>query len=236
MDYKKLIGESVKDYKIRLCSNKDIYNLSFQKIAELINFETGENKDESTYRKWWNAYKEGVLDTEKKLLDNDEVLKEYESKRIEAEKARIRFFDQRTAYTKNIRNEARFDELKDIILDKLSIVEPYERNKKEVFFSKNDLLIGLNDIHFGSNIDNNWNKYNPDVAKERLDLYLSNIISIKNTHKSTNCYVCANGDLISGNIHPTIQISNKENVVKQIMGVSELISWFLSSFLFCISP
>lgn len=156
------------------------------------------------------------------------MLKEYESKRIEAEKARIRFFDQRTAYTKNIRNEARFDELKDIILDKLSIVEPYERNKKEVFFSKNDLLIGLNDIHFGSNIDNNWNKYNPDVAKERLDLYLSNIISIKNTHKSTNCYVCANGDLISGNIHPTIQISNKENVVKQIMGVSELISWFLS--------
>lgn len=227
MNYNRLIGESIKDYKIRLCSNKDIYNLSFYKIAELVNHQTGENKDESTYRKWWNAYREGVSDTEKNVC-NDELLQEYEKKRIEAEKARIRYFDQRSAYNKNIRNEARFDEIKDIVLDKLNNIESYHNNPKEIYHSENDLFIGLNDIHFGANINNNWNKYNPDVAKDRLDLYLSYIINIKNTHKSNSCYVCANGDLISGNIHPTIQISNKENIVKQIMGVSELISWFLS--------
>lgn len=35
------------------------------------------------------------------------------------------------------------------------------------------------------------------------------------------------GDLISGGIHATIRIENKENVVEQVVGVSELISDFI---------
>lgn len=58
--------------------------------------------------------------------------------------------------------------------------------------------------------------------------YLDRIISIKDTHKSENCIVWANGDMINGNIHYSVAISNKENVVEQVKGVSELISEFLS--------
>ena len=58
--------------------------------------------------------------------------------------------------------------------------------------------------------------------------YLEEILNIKNMHNSENCYVCANGDLISGKIHSTIEISNCENVVEQVKGVSELLSWFLN--------
>ena len=78
MDYKKLIGESVKDYKIRLCSNKDLYGISFQKITELVNKESGESKSESTYRRWWQAYKEGYSDAEKNIANSAELLEEYE--------------------------------------------------------------------------------------------------------------------------------------------------------------
>jgi hypothetical protein len=228
MNLAKGIGESLKDYKIRLLSNKDMYGLSFQQIADLINTESGETKNESTYRKWWSGYKEGVADAEKRLINSDELLQEYENKRIEAEKARMRFFDQRTAYNKNVRSEARFDELKNILLDSISSITPYESKFYNVVNSDNDLLVALNDIHFGANINNSWNIYNPDVAKERLEKYIKNIINIRNTHNSENCYICVNGDCISGNIHPTIQISNRENVVKQVMGVSELISWFVA--------
>ena len=95
--------------------------------------------------------------------------------------------------------------------------------------SSNDLLIGLNDIHYGISINNYWNQYSPEIAKQRICMYLDRIVSIKHTHNSENCYVCANGDFISGNIHRTIEISNCENVVKQVMDVSELISWFLKN-------
>ena len=58
--------------------------------------------------------------------------------------------------------------------------------------------------------------------------YLDRIISIGETHSSENCIVWANGDEISGNIHQSIAVTNKENVIEQIKGVSELIAEFLA--------
>ena len=58
--------------------------------------------------------------------------------------------------------------------------------------------------------------------------YLDRIISIGKTHGSENCIVWANGDAIHGNIHYSISVTNKENVIEQIKGVSELIAQFLA--------
>ena len=219
--------ESIKDYKIRLFRNKKEYNLTSKEIAYYINKETGNNSDESVYRKWYKSYEEGYEDGVKSLA-NDNLSDEISVKRIEFEKEKIKFYDQRNEYNKMIREQARKDENLKLILNTISDLKPYEANISSVKESDNDLFIGLNDIHFGCNIDNFWNKYNSDIAFERLQKYLSKIIDIKNKNNSQNCYVCANGDLISGNIHPRIAISNRENVIEQVMGVSELIAWFLS--------
>ena len=58
--------------------------------------------------------------------------------------------------------------------------------------------------------------------------YLDRIIQIARTHSSQNCVVWANGDEISGNIHKSITVTNKENVIEQIKGVSELIAEFIA--------
>lgn len=44
-------GESWEDYFIRLCENKDKYEITYREIAGLLNNENGESYDESTYRK-----------------------------------------------------------------------------------------------------------------------------------------------------------------------------------------
>ena len=59
--------------------------------------------------------------------------------------------------------------------------------------------------------------------------YLDKIIAIGKLHNSENCIVWENGDAISGNIHNSIAVTNKENVKQQIFGVSELIAQFLSA-------
>ena len=229
MEYIKQENESVKNYKIRLFKNKDLYELTSQQIADLINKESGDNYCESTYRKWYKAYAEGVNDTEKELISGDKLLKEYELKQQELQKERYKFFDQRTAYNKNLRNDARWDNLKEILTKSIKEIKPYlNKNYDNIQYQDNDLLVGLNDLHFGIEINNYWNKYNPDIAKERLEKYIKEIISIQKTHSSENCYICANGDLISGNSHLTIALANRENVVEQVMGVSELFSWFIS--------
>jgi hypothetical protein len=128
-----------------------------------------------------------------------------------------------------VRDNARLDELQSIVASSIENLKPYVKSSfQDIQISDNDLLVGLNDIHFGIEIDNFWNKYNSTIAKERLEKYLNDIINIQKVHSSENCFVCSNGDLISGAIHYTIALANKENVVEQVMGVSELISWFLS--------
>jgi len=53
--------ETIKSYKIRLFKNKDLYDLNSQSIADLINKETGDTFNESTYRKWYRSYSDKAI-------------------------------------------------------------------------------------------------------------------------------------------------------------------------------
>lgn len=43
------------------------------------------------------------------------------------------------------------------------------------------------------------------------------------------CIIWCNGDLISGSIHKSIQLTNKENVIEQVKGVSRIIGSFITT-------
>lgn len=59
-DFSRLENESVKDYKVRICSNKEQYNLSWENVKNILNEELGEKHGESKYRKEWYAFKDGM--------------------------------------------------------------------------------------------------------------------------------------------------------------------------------
>jgi hypothetical protein len=214
-----------------LSANKDDYHLSWEDIADLINEETGENKSEGFFRRWFPPYAEGFDDGVRSVLERNDTETsedEYTLKRISMEKEKVKLSDYRSDYNRMVRASAREDILASLMIEEIKKLIPYNVSNLTINDSDNDLFVSLNDIHFGVDIDNHWNKYNPEIARHRFEVYLANIKKIQKLHKSKKCYVNANGDLISGNIHKTIQLSNRENVVKQIMGISELISWFLS--------
>lgn len=166
---------------------------------------------------------------ENKFIDNN-VLNELELQKIELRKERQKFFDQRNAFNKIIRERSRQEELNEIIKDVVSngSLPSLDYVSNDVQTSDSDMLISLCDLHYGANINNSWNYYNSDVCRERLCVYVDKIIEIQKLHNSENCIVWANGDEINGNIHNEIAITNKENVIEQITGVSELIAGFLS--------
>lgn len=167
----------------------------------------------------------------------DAVLGELDSKIVEIKKERQKFFDQRNALNKVIRDMARQEELREIIMSAVSDggLPSLDYSPSYIGQSDNDLLVSLNDIHYGANIDNYWNKYNSDVCKQMMRRYIDQIVSIGKTHGSENCIVWANGDQISGNIHNSIAVTNKENVIEQITGVSELIAEFLAELSKCFA-
>lgn len=168
-------------------------------------------------------------DGESEIQDED-MISLLDSKRIELQKERQKFFDQRNAYNKLLRERSRQEELNEILVDAVRSgnLPSLQYIRSEIPCSDNDLLVSLNDIHYGANVQNYWNTYNSDVCRDMMCKYLDHIISIRETHKSENCIVWANGDEISGNIHQSIAVTNKENVIEQIKGVSELIAEFLA--------
>lgn len=163
-------------------------------------------------------------------VQSEDKLSELEAKKIELQKERQKFFDQRNAFNKVVRERARQEELNEILVDavKNGDLPRLDYHRSDIAPSDNDLLVSLNDMHYGADVDNYWNKYNPDVCREMLCRYLDRVIEIGKTHGSENCIVWANGDQISGNIHYSIAVTNKENVIEQVKGVSELIAEFLA--------
>lgn len=163
-------------------------------------------------------------------IQDEDTLSVLDNKRFELQKERQKFFDQRNALNKLLRERSRQEELNEILTEavKSGNLPQLNYQRVEIEPTDNDLLVSLNDIHYGANVQNYWNTYNSDICREMMCRYLDRIIAIGETHRSENCIVWANGDEISGNIHQSITVTNKENVIEQIKGVSELIAEFLA--------
>lgn len=161
--------------------------------------------------------------------EDDGLMDELEEKIIELQKERQKFYDQRRAYNAAIRKRAREEELNEIISDAINNSQLPELKyvPSDIESTDRTMLISLNDIHYGATYDNYWGKYDSHCAWRMIDEYILQIRQIANRHECSDCVVWSNGDAISGLIHLTLQITNRENVIEQVMGVSELISYFL---------
>lgn len=152
---------------------------------------------------------------------------------IEIKLERQKLNDLRTDVRRQIRELSRWQSIQELVddavlsgsLNELCIDEPRVVSTAQ---DGTHLLISLNDIHYGAMISNRWNVYSPEMFVRYLAQYLIKIEEIQKRHGARDCTVWANGDLISGNIHHTIQLSNRENLVEQVIGVSEMIALFLS--------
>ena len=69
--------ESLTEYKIRICSEREQYGLTWDEVAQILNEEFGDNYGESKYRKWWYAFNEGMNYITSLEAERNEAVKEY---------------------------------------------------------------------------------------------------------------------------------------------------------------
>ena len=169
-------------------------------------------------------YDEGVFDSAS--ASNRE--KELDIKIRELERAKIQFRDQRNAWQKQNFIDSRVEQKLDYLEEKLSEFGKVNFNLQDTpcITSDNDMLVILSDLHLGECFSSPFGKYNSDIAKERLEKYLSSILQFAKLYNCENCYVSISGDLISGSIHRNLQVMNRENVIDQIDLAVEYISSF----------
>ena len=234
MRIERLEAESELDYHKRLVYgklvDKTLADIDYSELSALV---YGHEYSSDVARRMFYGSKRTLelIDKERRSsASNTEIADEIDAKMIELRKERQKFFDMRNAFNKVIRERAREEELNEILMSAVlsGALPTLEYVPRFIEPSDNDLLVSLNDIHYGMDVHNAWNTYNPEICRLMMCRYLDRIIQIAERHGSENCYVFNNGDSISGKIHLTVQLANRENTIQQVKGVSELIAEFLA--------
>lgn len=201
-------------------------NIEWQDIADFRSDYNGESEHRDTIRKGSKLLYE-YLDagwvhepTSMSISESDEI--------IRLKKERQKLSDARVEYNRQIRQEARKESYSEMV--KRIICENVEPTDLKVqyhtFNSNTDLLVHLTDIHTGIEI-NTWNNtFNQDILKERIEKFTSEILKIRDLHKSENCYLVI-GEILSGIIHNNLRLQNNMDLMEQFKYISELISVML---------
>lgn len=163
-----------------------------------------------------------------KLKHRESASSSYVEQMSQIRREKQKLFDERAALNKINREHGRLEESLDILERQI------ENNGRSIFTpitvpnndSSCDMIVCVSDVHLGQNADNYFGMYNAEVASQRFQNYLSSILEIQEIHHAQNVYILLIGDLISGNIHTTVRLENRENVVQQTQIVSELIAAF----------
>ena len=229
--------ETELQYIWRLCQAKDAGSLdmTWTELADVFNknlSDIHEEWTEAAYRKKFQQSQAFYEDVFSKMID-DQYSDEIMAQKRELERAKIAFRDERNAWQKQNYADTRAS-------DKLDKLEEYIKSsstdmkvsKHTITVTDKTLVVCLSDWHIGAEYYSFNGTYNSDIAEERLGHLLAEVISIAERHGASNCRVCCVGDLLSGNIHQSIAITNRENVIEQIVKSAKL----LSDFILNLSP
>lgn len=187
----------------------------------------GINKTGDAFRHWVRRKLNERVITEEVVEESDD---EYATKMrdlyIEKQKNR----DIMNSYRKNIRDEARIQNLKDLIAESVAKLPDLPKVKctKVTGTGRKKAVLMLSDLHIGVNCDNFYNTYNVDVAVYRLNKLARDTIQYCNEMNVTELTVCNLGDMIHGLIHINARLEQQMDTVEQVMTAAELLSGFLT--------
>ncbi len=221
-------------YLWRLGQAKDsgLLDIDWNGISDLMNKYFGDPDkpySEAAWRKPYQMAKKFLEAGVFNKLNKDEYFKELRLQKQEIQKEKRKLYDERLDINRRLREESRLETTIEKFEDMLSNVS----NNRYIAYSptisegENDMIICLSDLHIGATYYGFDGTYDSLIAKERLEKYLSEIIEIQKTHNAENCVCLLLGDLISGSIHKTISVTNKENVIEQVKLACEYISDFV---------
>jgi len=226
--YQRLDGESDDALIFRVCRDKERIG-TWQDVSDILNPLLGTDYGESTFRKKYASFTQ-MFNANRDIFSNSETELEKireEERRLQIEK--VKFRDERNAWSAQnrlqARAEAKLDNIEDALLDFGRIYFP-ERKIPAATGSGKTILVMLSDFHIGATFDNYWGKYNSNIAEDRLGVLLKEVKEIAKRHGADQCVVSLGGDLVSGKIHRTIQVTNRENVIDQIKRAAELVTSF----------
>ena len=216
---------------INVCETKDKNNYTWREVSDIVNRVTGVDISPNACRKRYNRYLKNkpILIEENK--DNCSV-SDFEEDYIKLQMEKQKIYDLKTQVRADIRRMSREDTLKEIAGEVLSNISKFPRLSTPKIITdinkSKDAILQISDWHYGIDIDNHFNKFNTDIARERVEYLISYVYNILYKEGINHIHVVNLGDMIAGRIHPQIRYQSRIDVITQIMEVSEHIAQMLS--------
>lgn len=229
MTYKRFAGESEDAYIYRICSHKDEIG-TWDDVAKILNEELEYQYTSSKYRKPFQDYNNVYTVREPEIIDNQALLEEIRQERQALEKEKVKFRDERAAYNRQVSRMARYENLLDVLAKEVKAIDdrPEITHVPMIVSSDEEMIVMLSDLHIGVGANNSWNYFDNNVLNNRLGEYIAQIKRVAQRHNVHRIHFVLGGDIISGGIHLTLRIENRENVIKQIMTAAATLSDFFA--------
>lgn len=232
-ELKKLENETEEQYLWKIGQLVDSGKIeSWAYVNDIVNKEIlGDDetiwRTESAWRKRYQAAKK-FYDGCFSKMESEEYQKKLDVINRELARNTIKYRDQRRSWNKQNFMDSRFDEVMDIIeerLDDFAKVD-FAPHTSPVVDGEDSMIICLSDLHIGQCFSSYFGEFDSDIAKKRLQKYMNELLKIAKSNNVKNAYVCMLGDNISNSLHKTIEVSNKENVIDQLKLSIEYITSF----------
>lgn len=236
-DIKRYDGETEEQLLYRVGQRKDEIG-TWEDIADLMNDLLGYEYGEARYRKQFAIIKKIIESEEDKSFYDEngdspsEHLQQLEDLKTEIYKERCKLQDANREKRNILREEARFENLKQTLIDNLDKFPSYKVNdykpiQKDV--KRKIAILQLSDWHCGALIKNQFNNYNVDIMVERATKIRDKALDYCQNHGVTDLVVEINGDMINGQIHVSSRVQSEENSVQQIIIITDVLTKFINS-------
>lgn len=229
MEIKRKDDESYLSYVIRITDYLQTRQIGYTEWGDAI-LGADNNYSDDNLRKATYVVSKMIPKLEEDLTDTSdmEILNLIDQQKDEIYKAKVQLQDANREKRKNLREEARFENLVELMQSHSFNIRPCRFNKCDIVRrDKIQASVLISDIHYGLEVDNVLNFYNTDVAKERLNTLLYKIIEYCNLHKVYKLHVNLGGDLLNGIIKLQHRVDAEEDIITQIIDISEILAEFI---------
>lgn len=216
--------ETYKSYLTRIINAKENGQITYEEMGDFLVDDNRWNSD--NWRKFYYIAKEVVKKLDEDIeYTQDDVIREMEDVKIEIYKEKVKLRDQRRELNKLHTKQARFENLVEVIKERLEEIGtlPREKYYKQLDKEKGATLM-VSDLHYGVKVDNQFNYYDTEVAEDRLKQLTNKTIQYCKKHDISHLNIELLGDMVSGTIHTGVRVQQEEDIIQQIIDCAELLS------------
>ena len=139
-------------------------------------------------------------------IDNDELIRKLNEKERAIRIERVKLQDEKREYNEWLREQAREEAFEEKVINSIKecLPHPIKIEKRDITTSKKFGLLNFADCHFGKDFkiygfdDQIINEYNPEIFYNRMELLLSETISIVKKEDFNSIKVFNLGDALDG--------------------------------------